>query len=75
MFLIEGMKGYQILFTGSKILFLSGVIATQNLDFTYDYIAVARFNRDYLKTMFFQFQNNKAFTVFKVGLCNFPDIF
>ena len=42
-----------MLFTGSKILILAGFIAFSKLQNTYNYLAAARFTRDYLKTLNF----------------------
>ena len=75
-FMMKGMEGYQMLFTGSKNIVpsLAWVIAISNMDFTYDYIAVARFKRDYLKIANFELKNLSSPTFFEQSTWNFPVI-
>ena len=58
-----------------KILFLTWFIAISNLDFTYNYIAVARFNRDYLKIENFELQNLSSPTFFELSTWNLAVMF
>ena len=63
---IEGRQSYQMLFTGSKILILAGFIAFSKLQNTYNYLAAARFTRDYLKILNFDTKNLSPPTVFEL---------
>ena len=47
----EGREGYQMLITGSKILIVAKIITVSSLQNTYNYIAVARFNCNYLEIL------------------------
>ena len=75
-FMMKGMEGYQMLFTGSKNIVpsLAWVIAISNMDFTYDYIAVARFKRDYLKIANFEAKNLSPPTFFEIETWYLADI-
>ena len=55
-----------MLFTGSKILILAGFIAFSKLQNTYNYLAAARFTRDYLKILNFDTKNLSPPTVFEL---------
>ena len=60
----EGREGYQMLITGSKILIVAKIITVSSLQNTYNYIAVARFNCDYLKIENFELKNLSSSTFF-----------
>ena len=65
-FVMKSMEGYPMLFTGSKILILAKVIAGSISQNTYNYIAVARFNRKYLKISNFEAKNLSPPTFFEI---------
>ena len=54
---VEGKQSYQMLFTRSKKLIVAGFISFSKSQNTYNYIAAARFTRDYLKILNFDTKN------------------
>ena len=62
---VEGKQSYQMLFTRSKKLIVAGFIAFSKSQNTYNYIAAARFTRDYLKILNFDTKNLSP-TVFEL---------
>ena len=63
---VEGRQSYQILFTGSKKMVLIGFIGFSKLQNTYNYLAAARFTRNYLKIFNFDTKNLSPPTVFEL---------
>ena len=59
-----------MLFTGSKILILAGLIAFSKSQNTYNYLAPARFTRDYVKNVNIDTKNLSHPTVFELETLN-----
>ena len=52
-----GSEGYQLLVIGSKILIVANVISVSSSGNTYNYIAAAQFNRNYITILNFEAKN------------------
>ena len=66
---VEGRQSYQMLFTGSKNIDPSRIYRIFKIAkyiHTYNYLATARFTRDYLKNLNFNTKNLSSPTVFEL---------